>query len=109
MYISYKRGGRTRDITSRTSGWAPLVYALACSCHHLLGHFTPLLQLRLQLAFLNGRELIICCTNSLERQGRNALCNHRVQSRCINLLDVAIAEYFNVICRITYIRFLSKT
>lgn len=81
--IIYKCAGRLNDITSRNSGWAPLVYALACSCHHLLRYCT-LLPLRLHLALLNGRELIVCCMDSLEHQTRNAVRNHAAEPCFMN-------------------------
>jgi hypothetical protein len=90
----------------QNSGWAPLVYALACSCHHLR-YFTPILPLRLYLALLNGCKLIVCCTDSLERQTRNAVRNHAAEP-CFMNHSVEAAEYFNVICRFPYVPFLSK-
>lgn len=84
LYIIYKCAGKLHDITSRNSGWAPLVYALACSCHHLPRYFTPILPLRLHLALLNGCELIVCCTDSSEHRTRNDTSNHAAESCFMN-------------------------
>jgi hypothetical protein len=82
-------------------GMGTLGLALASFCHHLLRYCTPLLPLRVHLVLLNICELIVCCTDTLEHQTRNATRNHEAEPCCMNHCVEAV-ENFNVICRILF-------